>query len=179
MQLVRSKVAAWKSCSVKINEACYQLRRIQTPSCGAPLSGRGCSMVANKTLYTLASANQNSIYIAGLRRETSYTLRQFERKLHIHWAISQPQWMLGRCSKKQHRKKKWRWFTAGVTKCSLKYHFVIIWVYYNYTTLTPCKTAKLLFLNGKRVKFRSFHTAGVASSKLASPTKKFPMKSST
>jgi hypothetical protein len=31
-------------------------------------------MVAKKTLYTLASANQNSIYIAGLRRETLYTL---------------------------------------------------------------------------------------------------------
>jgi hypothetical protein len=31
-------------------------------------------MVANKTLYTLASANQNSIYIAGLRRETLYIL---------------------------------------------------------------------------------------------------------
>ncbi len=41
-------------------------------------------MVANKTLYTLARANQNSIYIAGLRRETLYTLRQFERKLYIH-----------------------------------------------------------------------------------------------
>jgi len=31
-------------------------------------------MEAKKTLYTLASANQNSIYIAGLRRETLYTL---------------------------------------------------------------------------------------------------------
>ena len=41
-------------------------------------------MVANKTLYTLASANQNSIYIAGLRRETLYTLRPFERKLFIY-----------------------------------------------------------------------------------------------
>jgi len=28
-----------------------------------------------------------------------------------------------------------------------------------------------LFLKGKMVKYRSFHTAGVASSKLASPTK--------
>jgi hypothetical protein len=41
-------------------------------------------MVANKTLYTLASANQNSIYIAGLGRETLYTFRPFERKLYIH-----------------------------------------------------------------------------------------------
>jgi hypothetical protein len=45
-------------------------------------------MVANKTLYTLASANQNSIYIAGLRRETLYTLRPFERKLYIHWTFA-------------------------------------------------------------------------------------------
>jgi hypothetical protein len=37
-------------------------------------------MVANKTLYSLASANQNSIYIAGLRRETLYTLRPFATK---------------------------------------------------------------------------------------------------
>jgi hypothetical protein len=63
-------------------------------------------MVANKTLYTLASANQNSIYIAGLRRETSYTLRQFERKLYIHLAIAGPQWKLDSCLKKSHRKKK-------------------------------------------------------------------------
>jgi hypothetical protein len=37
-------------------------------------------MVANKTQYTLARANQNSIYIAGLRRETLYTLRPFATK---------------------------------------------------------------------------------------------------
>ena len=41
-------------------------------------------MVANKTLYTLASVNQNSMYIAGMRSETLDTLRQFERKPHIH-----------------------------------------------------------------------------------------------
>jgi hypothetical protein len=45
-------------------------------------------MVVNKTLYTLASANQNSIYIAGLRRETLYTLRPFEPKLYIHWPFA-------------------------------------------------------------------------------------------
>jgi hypothetical protein len=45
-------------------------------------------MVVNKTLYTLASANQNSIYIAGLRRETLYTLRQSEPKLYIHWPLA-------------------------------------------------------------------------------------------
>jgi hypothetical protein len=179
MQMVRSKVVAWKSCSVNINDACHQESKNHTLPCYAPLSGGGCPTAANKTPYTLASANQNSIYIAGLRRETSYTLRPFERKLHIHWAIAGPQWLLGRCSKKSHRKKKWHWFTPGVTKWLLKYHFVVIWVYYNYTTLTPCKTAKLLFLNGKMVKCWRFHTAGVASSKLASPTKKFPMKSST
>ena len=116
MQLVRSKVAAWKSCSVKINDTCHQVRRNQTPSCGVQLSGRGCSMVANKTLYTLASANQNSIYIAGLRRETLYTLRPFERKLYIHWANAGPQWTFSKCLKKSHRKKKWHWFTPNVTK---------------------------------------------------------------
>jgi hypothetical protein len=41
-------------------------------------------MVAIKTLYTLAGANQNSMHIASLRRETLYTLRQLERKLYIH-----------------------------------------------------------------------------------------------
>jgi hypothetical protein len=41
-------------------------------------------MVATKTLYTLASANQNSMHIAGLMRETLYTLSQLERKLYIH-----------------------------------------------------------------------------------------------
>jgi hypothetical protein len=45
-------------------------------------------MVVNKTLYTLASANQNFIYIAGLRRETLYTLRQSEPKLYIHWPLA-------------------------------------------------------------------------------------------
>jgi hypothetical protein len=39
-------------------------------------------MVATKTLYTLVSANQNSIYMAGLPRETLYALRQFEPKLY-------------------------------------------------------------------------------------------------
>ena len=58
-----------------------------------------------------------------------------------------------------------------------KYHFVIRWVYYKYTTLTLLKTAKLLFLKGKKVKCWRFHTAGVASSKLASPTKKSKLKS--
>jgi hypothetical protein len=37
-------------------------------------------MVANKTLYTLAVRHENSIYIAGLRRETLYTLRPFATK---------------------------------------------------------------------------------------------------
>ncbi len=41
-------------------------------------------MVATKTLYTLASANQNSMHIAGLMRETLYTLSQLEQKLYIH-----------------------------------------------------------------------------------------------
>jgi hypothetical protein len=36
--------------------------------------------------------------------------------------------------------------------------------------LTSCKTAKLLFLNGKKVKCWRFHTAGVAGSNPASPT---------
>ena len=178
----------------------HQVGISHTLPCYVTLSGRGCSMVAIKTLYTLPSANQNSIYIdpvraktlytlasakqnsihiAGPGLETLYTLSQPEQKLHIHWAIAGPQWMLVRCLKKSHRKKKWHWFTAGVTKWLLKYHFIIIWVYYNYTTLITCKTAKLLFLNGKKVKCWRFHTAGVASSKLASPTKKFPMKSST
>ncbi len=176
--MVRSNVVAWKSCSLK-NYACHEVGRNQTLSCGVRLSGGRCPKAANKTLFTLASTNQNSIYIAGHRRETLFTLRPFERKLHTHWDIFQPQWMIDRCSKKSQRKKKWHWFTAGVTKWLLEYHFVIIRVYYNYTTLTPCKTAKLLFLMGKKVKCRRFHTAGVASSKLASPTKKFPIKSST
>lgn len=41
-------------------------------------------MVAIKTLYTLPSANQNSMHIAGLGLETLYTLSQLERKLYIH-----------------------------------------------------------------------------------------------
>ena len=52
-------------------------------------------------------------------------------------------------------------------------------VYYKYTTLTLLKTAKLLFLKGKRVKYWRFHTAGVAGSNPASPTKNSRMKSST
>jgi len=36
----------------------------------------------------LNGRQQNSIYIAGLRRETLYTLRHFERKLHIHWPLA-------------------------------------------------------------------------------------------
>ncbi len=92
-------------------------------------------------------------------------------KLCVHWAVSEPQWNCERCFKKQHLKKKWHWNTNGVTKWLLKYHFVIIWLYCLYTTLTPWKTAKLLFLNRKMVKCRRFHTAGVASSKLSSPTK--------
>lgn len=40
-------------------------------------------MVATKTLYTLASANQNSIHIAS-SSETLYTLTLLEQKLHIH-----------------------------------------------------------------------------------------------
>jgi hypothetical protein len=41
-------------------------------------------MVANKTLYTLASANENSIYIASLRRETLYTLAaRYENSIYI------------------------------------------------------------------------------------------------
>ena len=43
-------------------------------------------------------------------------------------------------------------------------------VYYIYTTSRHLKVAKLLFLNRKLVKCRSFHTAGVTSSKLVSPT---------
>lgn len=41
-------------------------------------------MVAIKTLYTLASADQNSMHIASLRRETLYTLSLLEQKLYIH-----------------------------------------------------------------------------------------------
>ena len=41
-------------------------------------------MVAIKTLYTLASADQNSMHIAGLLRETLYTLSRLEPKLYIH-----------------------------------------------------------------------------------------------
>ena len=41
----------------------HQVGISHTLPCYVPLSGRGCSKVANKTLYTLASANQNSIYI--------------------------------------------------------------------------------------------------------------------
>ena len=55
-------------------------------------------MVANKTQYTLARANQNSIYIAGLRRETLYTLRPFATKtpytLSYLWATIGPQQVL-------------------------------------------------------------------------------------
>ena len=51
-----------------------------------------------------------------------------------------------------------------------------MWVYYNYTTLTLLKTAKLLFLKGKRVKCWRFHTAGVTSSKLVLPTKNSRLK---
>jgi hypothetical protein len=82
------KSCSLKSCRVKRNDACHQVRRNQAPSCGVRLSGRGCSIVANKTLYTLASANQNSIYIAGLIRETIDTLRQFEPELYIHWPLA-------------------------------------------------------------------------------------------
>ena len=35
-------------------------------------------MVAIKTLYTLASANQNSMHIASLRRETLSVFKWFE-----------------------------------------------------------------------------------------------------
>ena len=178
----------------------HQVGISHTLPCYVPLSGRGCSMVAIKTLYTLPSANQNSIYIecvwaktlytlpganqnfiyiAGLGLETLYTLSLPEQKLYIHWAVLGPQWLLRVCLKKQHRKKKWHWFTAVVTEVKYKYHFVITRVYYKYTTLTLLKTAKLLFLKGKRVKCWRFHTAGVASSKLASPTKNSRMKSST
>jgi hypothetical protein len=41
-------------------------------------------MVANKTVYTLVSANQNSIYIAVLRRETLYKLAaRYENSIYI------------------------------------------------------------------------------------------------
>jgi hypothetical protein len=41
-------------------------------------------MVANKTLHTLASAFQNSTYIAGLRRETLYILAaRHENSIYI------------------------------------------------------------------------------------------------
>ena len=135
LRVTRLKVVAQKSFSVK-NDTWSQLwncsddltdikfctltldraRTNQSPSCGAQLIGRGCSIVAIKTLYTLASANQNSMHIAGLWLETLYTLSQPVQKLYIHWAVSEPQWPCDRCLKKQHRKKKWHWFTAGVTK---------------------------------------------------------------
>lgn len=41
-------------------------------------------MVAIKTLYTLVSANQNSMHIAGPGLETLYTLSLPEQKLYIH-----------------------------------------------------------------------------------------------
>lgn len=41
-------------------------------------------MVPIKTLYTLVGANQNSMHIAGLLRDTLYTLNQLERKLYLH-----------------------------------------------------------------------------------------------
>ena len=115
----------------------YQVGISHTLPCYVPLSGRGFSVVANKTLFTLASANQNSIYIepvraktlytlananqnsiqiAGPGLETLYTLSLPEQKLYIHWAVSEPQWRSDGCLKKSHRKKKWHWFTAGVTE---------------------------------------------------------------
>jgi hypothetical protein len=46
----------------------------------------------------LASANQNSIYIAGLRRETLYTLRPFATKtlytLSHRWATMEARLLL-------------------------------------------------------------------------------------
>ena len=56
---------------------------IKTP-CTLPVCGA-------KTLYTLPSANQNSMHIAGLGLETLYTLSQLEQKLYIHCPISEPQ----------------------------------------------------------------------------------------
>ncbi len=41
-------------------------------------------MVAIKTLYTLPSANQNSLHIAGPGLKTLYTLSLPEQKLCIH-----------------------------------------------------------------------------------------------
>lgn len=92
--LVGSKVAGRKSLSVKRNDTgvrwwnCFddltvikfrtltldRARTNQSPSCGAQLIGRGRSMVAIKTLYTLPSANQNSMYIEPVRAKTFYTL---------------------------------------------------------------------------------------------------------
>ena len=51
------------------------------------------------------SAARNFIYIG-----------RSPQKIYIHWAISEPQWLCERCLKKQHRKKKWHWYTAGVTE---------------------------------------------------------------
>ena len=127
--------------------------------------------VRTKTPYTLPVFDAKLYIHWGRSSENFIYIGRLPRKLHIHWAIAGPQCVLGRCLKKSHRKKKWHWFTADVTKWLLKYHFVITLVYYNYTTFTPCETAKLLFLNEKMVKCRSFHTAGVRSSKLLSPTK--------
>lgn len=48
MQLVRPKVVALKSGSVKINDACNQVSTKQSPSCDILLSERGCLMVAHQ-----------------------------------------------------------------------------------------------------------------------------------
>jgi hypothetical protein len=135
--------------------------------------------VRTKTPYTLPVFDAKLYIHWGRSSENFIYIGRLPRKLHIHWAIVGPQWMLDRCLKNSHRKKKWHWFTTAVTKSLLKYHFIVIWVYYNYTTLTPCKTSKLLFLNGKIVKCWRFHTAGVGGSKPSPRTKNFPLLSTT
>jgi hypothetical protein len=53
-------------------------------------------MVATKTLYTLASANQNSMHIAGLLRETLYTLAaRHKNSIYIEPSLSHNDYVRG------------------------------------------------------------------------------------
>lgn len=53
-------------------------------------------MVAIKTLYTLASADQNSMHIAGLLRETLYTLAARHKKsIYIEPSLSHNDYVRG------------------------------------------------------------------------------------
>ena len=106
LPLVRLKVVARKSFSVKRNDtwsklwSCFDDSMIikfrtltldrahtkQSPSCGAQLIGRGCSMVAIKTPYTL-SVFERKLYIhCPVPTKTPYTLPVWGLKLYIHWA---------------------------------------------------------------------------------------------